>query len=151
MHFLDFNRKLQTIASLLIIAFGIFAMSGSLLAVECDEVFLDRFEDGNTPKYCDVSTPVITSADSLNCDLHSACSFTFTADGFPAPTFDLPGLPTDFSLDADTGLLEGAPETEGVFNLPVIERILNHLANKGLLGLWAESRAPPAKRIGLHS
>ena len=34
---------------------------------------------------------------------------------------------------------------------PVIERILTHLANKGLPGLWAESRAPPAKRIGLHS
>jgi len=34
---------------------------------------------------------------------------------------------------------------------PVIERILTHLANKGLPGLWAESRAPPAERIGLHS
>lgn len=36
-------------------------------------------------------------------------------------------------------------------NPPVIERILTHLANKGLTGLWTESRAPPAKRIGLHS
>ena len=33
---------------------------------------------------------------------------------------------------------------------PVIERILTHLASKGLPGLWAESRAPLAKRIG-HS
>jgi hypothetical protein len=33
---------------------------------------------------------------------------------------------------------------------PVIERILNHLASKDLPGLWAESRAPPVKRIG-HS
>jgi hypothetical protein len=36
-------------------------------------------------------------------------------------------------------------------DLPVIERILNHLSSKDLPGLWAESRAPPAKRIGLHS
>ncbi|NDY95504.1 hypothetical protein G3I74_07185 [Wenzhouxiangella sp. C33] len=34
---------------------------------------------------------------------------------------------------------------------PVIERILNHLASKDLPGLWAESRAPPVRRIGLHS
>jgi hypothetical protein len=34
---------------------------------------------------------------------------------------------------------------------PVIKRILTHLASKDLPGLWAESRAPPAKRIGLHS
>ncbi len=33
---------------------------------------------------------------------------------------------------------------------PVIERILTHLASKDLPGLWAESRAPPVKRIG-HS
>ena len=32
---------------------------------------------------------------------------------------------------------------------PVIERILNHLANKDLPGLWAESRAPPARPVGL--
>ena len=29
---------------------------------------------------------------------------------------------------------------------PVIDRILTHLANKNLPGLWAESRAPPAER-----
>jgi hypothetical protein len=29
---------------------------------------------------------------------------------------------------------------------PVIERILNHLATKGLPGLWGDSRAPPAER-----
>ncbi|NDY95499.1 hypothetical protein G3I74_07160 [Wenzhouxiangella sp. C33] len=34
---------------------------------------------------------------------------------------------------------------------PVIERILNHLASKDLPGLWAESRAPPVRRMGLHS
>jgi hypothetical protein len=34
---------------------------------------------------------------------------------------------------------------------PVIERILTHLASKDLPGLWAESRAPPVRRIGLHS
>lgn len=117
MHFLDFNRKPQSIASILTLALGIFAISGSLLADECDAVFLDRFEDDKTPEYCIVSSPLITSADSLNCDLNSACSFTFTADGVPAPTFDLPDLPSELSLDADTGLLEGTTETEGVFNL----------------------------------
>ena len=34
---------------------------------------------------------------------------------------------------------------------PVIERILTHLAGKDLPGLWADSRAPPVRRIGLHS
>lgn len=34
---------------------------------------------------------------------------------------------------------------------PVIERILTHLDKKDLPGLWAESRAPSAKRIDLHS
>ena len=33
-------------------------------------------------------------------------------------------------------------------DLPVIERILNHLASKDLPGLWAESRAPPGP-VGL--
>ena len=32
---------------------------------------------------------------------------------------------------------------------PVIERILNHLANKDLPGLWPDSRAPPARPVGL--
>jgi len=34
--------------------------------------------------------------------------------------------------------------------LRVIERILNHLASKDLPRLWAESRAPPAKRPAWH-
>lgn len=34
---------------------------------------------------------------------------------------------------------------------PVVEGILTHLASKDLPGLWAESHAPPAPRIGLHS
>jgi len=33
---------------------------------------------------------------------------------------------------------------------PVIERILHHLAGKDVPGLWPESRAPPARPVGLH-
>ncbi len=36
-------------------------------------------------------------------------------------------------------------------NPPMIDQILTQLANMDLTGLWAESRAPLAKRIGLHS
>jgi hypothetical protein len=32
---------------------------------------------------------------------------------------------------------------------PVIEQIVTHLAKKDLPGLWPESRAPPAKSVGL--
>lgn len=33
---------------------------------------------------------------------------------------------------------------------PVIERALRHLARTDLPGLWPETRAPSAQRIGLH-
>jgi len=32
---------------------------------------------------------------------------------------------------------------------PVIDRILKHLADNDLPGLWPESRAPPARPVGL--
>ena len=53
MHYLDYNKKLQSLVLILFIASGIFGRSGLLLADECDDVFIDRFEDGNTPEYCD--------------------------------------------------------------------------------------------------
>ena len=63
------------------------------------------------------SPPVITSADTLDCEFNSACSFTFAADGYPAPTFNLPDLPDGLSLNANSGLLQGTPEEDGVFDL----------------------------------
>jgi len=61
--------------------------------------------------------PTLTSADNLTCILNEPCSFTFTADGFPDPTFELPGLPSALSLNASTGELSGTPDTDGVYNL----------------------------------
>ncbi|TVQ29732.1 MAG: IS91 family transposase, partial [Wenzhouxiangella sp.] len=56
-----------------------------------------------------------------------------------------------FQIDVET-----CPKCAGTVQIiaciedpPVIEQILNHLASKALPGLWAESRAPPAPRIGL--
>ncbi len=64
-------------------------------------------------------SPTITSADTLGCEVETDCDFNFTADGFPAPTFDLPGLPAGLSLDAVTGVLSGQPDagTGGQYNL----------------------------------
>jgi hypothetical protein len=63
--------------------------------------------------------PDITSADSLTCEVGQPCSFTATADGFPAPEFDLPGLPAGLSLDPVSGELSGTPDagTGAVYNL----------------------------------
>jgi hypothetical protein len=63
--------------------------------------------------------PTLTSAASLTCEVGQACAFTFTADGFPDPTFDLPGLPTGLSLDEVTGELTGTPDagTGAEYNL----------------------------------
>lgn len=56
-----------------------------------------------------------------------------------------------FQIDVETclncgGTVKVIASIEGP---PVIERILQHLASKDLPGLWAESRAPRAKRGSL--
>jgi hypothetical protein len=63
--------------------------------------------------------PAITSDDNHACEVGSACSFTVTAEGHPAPTFDLPGLPAGLSLDGNTGELSGTPDagTGDTYNL----------------------------------
>ena len=61
--------------------------------------------------------PSITSGDEIGCILDQPCSFTFEAGGYPAPAFELPGLPDGLTLDATTGQLGGAPAEDGVFNL----------------------------------
>lgn len=54
--------------------------------------------------------PLVTSADSHACEAALGCEFHFTATGFPAPQFSLPGLPSGMSLDAVSGVLSGTPE-----------------------------------------
>ncbi|QOC22933.1 putative Ig domain-containing protein [Wenzhouxiangella sp. AB-CW3] len=63
--------------------------------------------------------PSITSDDNHACEVGSTCSFTFEADGHPAATFDLPGLPAGLSLDSNSGELSGTPDagTGGTYNL----------------------------------
>jgi len=58
-----------------------------------------------------------------------------------------------FQIDVETCSKCGGPVQviASIEDPPVIERILNHLASEDLPGLWAESRRPPVKRIGLHS
>ncbi|WP_341886561.1 putative Ig domain-containing protein, partial [Synechococcus sp. UW140] len=55
--------------------------------------------------------PVITSAASGSFNPGSAGSFTFTASGYPAPSFSVSSgkLPEGVSLNAATGLLSGTP------------------------------------------
>lgn len=56
-----------------------------------------------------------------------------------------------FKLDVDTCQKCGGSVKviASIKDAPVIERILNHQASKDLPGQWAESRAPPVRRIGL--
>jgi hypothetical protein len=51
--------------------------------------------------------PGFTSAASASCTVGSACTFTLVATGFPAPTFNLPGLPSGLSLDPVSGVVSG--------------------------------------------
>jgi YVTN family beta-propeller protein len=55
--------------------------------------------------------PSITSAHNATFAVGQAGSFTFTATGFPAPTFSLSGctLPTGVGLNATSGVLSGTP------------------------------------------
>ena len=66
--------------------------------------------------------PSITSPDNLSCEVGSACSFTATADGFPAPEFTLGGLPAGLSFDTTSGELSGTPDagTGAEYNLSLV-------------------------------
>ena len=57
--------------------------------------------------------PAITSANNAAFTVGQAGSFSFTATGFPAPTYSLSGcaLPSGLSLNATTGTLSGTPAT----------------------------------------
>ncbi|SDT96978.1 beta strand repeat-containing protein [Halopseudomonas salegens] len=63
--------------------------------------------------------PTITSANNLTCVVGASCDFTFTTDGFPDPSFSLPGLPAGLTLDGTTGVLSGTPDagTGAEYNL----------------------------------
>jgi hypothetical protein len=62
MNYLAFKKQAQSLVPTLAIAFGTLVMPGLLLAGECDEVFIDRFEDGTLIEYCDPARP------GNNCD-----------------------------------------------------------------------------------
>ncbi len=54
--------------------------------------------------------PAFTSSAPPAAVVGSAYTFTFTASGFPAPTFSITGtLPSGLSLDSSTGVLSGTP------------------------------------------
>jgi large repetitive protein len=66
--------------------------------------------------------PAITGAAPPKAVVGTAYSFTFTASGFPAPTFSITGtLPSGLTLDSATGVLSGTPDpgTGGTYNLVV--------------------------------
>ncbi len=66
--------------------------------------------------------PAITSPAPPAAVVGTPYSFTFTATGFPAPTFSITGtLPSGLSLDSSTGVLSGTPAagTGGTYNLVV--------------------------------
>jgi hypothetical protein len=66
--------------------------------------------------------PAITSLAPPAGVAGTAYSFTFTASGFPAPTFSITGaLPSGLSLDSTTGVLSGTPAADsgGTYSLVV--------------------------------
>jgi hypothetical protein len=63
--------------------------------------------------------PVITSAGATNFTINAAGSFTFTATGYPDPTFTEDGtLPNGVTLNSD-GVLSGTPSESGSFPITV--------------------------------
>ena len=75
--------------------------------------------DANQPFTLTVNdAPVITSANHTTFTTGSAGSFTVTATGYPAPSFDETGtLPAGVSLNSTTGVLSGTPTASGSFSI----------------------------------
>ena len=125
MQYLDFNKKLRSLALILSIAFCIFGMSGLLLADECDDVFIDRFEDGNTPEYCDPEP----QPSNVCHDLPDSVTFTglIPADRLvlvdPADTESVvyPGTETGLDQVIDAALAIGDPWDPETVDIDVTE------------------------------
>lgn len=67
--------------------------------------------------------PVFTAAAPPAAEVNSAYSYTFTASGFPAPSFSVATgdtLPAGLSLDATTGELSGTPAAAGSTTFRVV-------------------------------
>jgi large repetitive protein len=99
--------------------------------------------------------PAITSPAPPAAVVGTAYSFTFTATGFPAPTFSITGtLPSGLTLDPSTGALSGTPAgTGGTYNLVVNATNTVSTATQNVLLTVNEapaitSPAPPAAVVG---
>jgi hypothetical protein len=65
--------------------------------------------------------PTITSNNSIQVTSGSMCSVDLSATGYPSPTWNATGLPYGMTLNAQTGVLSGVPESAymGVFSVVV--------------------------------
>ena len=81
------------------------------------------------------SSVVITSANAATFTIGVPGSFTITATGVPAPTFQIQGccLPNGVSLNSETGVISGTPLSNshtGVSNVVVIASNMNSTAQQ---------------------
>ncbi len=66
-----------------------------------------------------VIAPVITNAAlSVNADLNTAFTYTITANN-SATSYDVTGLPDGVTINTTTGVITGAPEHAGTFNVTI--------------------------------
>lgn len=86
--------------------------------------------------------PAFTSAPSETCSYDTACSWTFTASGYPSPSFTETGaLPSGMALSS-AGALTGTPTQSGSF--PITVTASNGVSPDATQGFTLTVDQPPA-------